>query len=297
MARGQHGVVARKQLLGLGMGEEAIKARMRRGLLRPIHRGVYAHGGGPLTANGRRMAAVLACGPEAVLSHRSAARFWGVFTYEPGKVETSRPAEGKTQHRGIVLRQARLLADEVEEVDGIPVTSLFRSIFDLAAVVSRREVERAFHETEVRQLTSRVSLAELLRRHPGRRGAATIRAILASREPAGITENDFEELFVEFLDRYGFPRPRLNATLPIRGQLLRPDCMWPEHRLLVELDGRGAHGTERAFQGDRKRDRVLLVEGWRSTRVTWVQLRDEPDALAADLRELLGLTNGAASTL
>ncbi len=199
----------------------------------------------------------------------------------------SRPAAGRTKHRGILLRQASLGEDEVEEVDGIPVTSLFRAIFDLAAVVSKREVERAFHETEVKQLTSRVSLPELLRRHPGRRGAATVRAILASREPAGITQNDFEEVFVEFLDRYGFPRPRLNATLPVRGRLLRPDCMWPEQRLLVELDGRGAHGTERAFQGDRKRDRILLVEGWRSTRVTWEQLCDEPDTLAADLRELL----------
>jgi hypothetical protein len=233
------------------------------------------------------MAAVLACGSGAVLSHRSAARLWGVFPYEPGRVEVSRPAEGRTTHRGIALRQARLLSDEVEEVDGIPVTSLFRTIFDLGAVAAAREVERAFHETEVRQVTSRVSLPELLRRHPGRRGAAAVRAILASREPVGITENDFEELFVEFLDLYGLPRPRLNATLPVRGRLLRPDCMWPEQRVLVELDGRGAHGTERAFQSDRKRDRVLLVEGWRSTRVTWEQLRDEPDTLAADLRSLL----------
>lgn len=287
LARQQHGVVTRKQLLALGLSRNAVAERVGRGLLRPLHRGVYAHGGGALTVGGRRMAAVLACGPGAVLSHRSAARLWVIFPYEPGTLEVSRPAARRTRHDGVLLRQGRLLPDEVEEVDGIPVTSLFRTIFDLAAVASEREVERAFHETDVKQMASRVSLREVLRRHPGRRGAATVRAILANREPAGITENEFEELFVEFLDRYGFPRPRLNATLPVRGRLLRPDCMWPEQRLLVELDGRGAHGTERAFQGDRKRDRTLLVEGWRSTRVTWEQLRDEPDVLAADLHELL----------
>jgi very-short-patch-repair endonuclease len=105
----------------------------------------------------------------------------------------------------------------------------------------------------------------------------------------GITQSDLEEVFVEFLDEYGLPRPRLNATLPVRGRLLRPDCMWSEQRLLAELDGREAHGTDKAFESDRWRDRILLVEGWRSTRITWRQLRDERDQIAADLRGLLGV--------
>ncbi len=88
------------------------------------------------------------------------------------------------------------------------------------------------------------------------------------------------------------PRPRLNATLPVRGRLLRPDCMWPQQRLLVELDGGAVHRTERNFQSDRRRDRVLLTEGWRSARVTWAQLRDEPGAIAADLRDLLRASGG-----
>jgi very-short-patch-repair endonuclease len=178
-------------------------------------------------------------------------------------------------------------SDEVTEVDGISVTSVFRTVFDLAAVASKREVERAFHETEVRQLTDRVSLPRLLERYPGRRGAATVRKILASREPAGITQNDFEELFVAFLDTHEIPRPLFNATLPMRGRLLRPDCMWPDQRLIAELDGRAAHGTDRAFEGDRRRGRILLAEGWRSMHVTWRQLRDEPEVIAADLRKLL----------
>jgi very-short-patch-repair endonuclease len=175
----------------------------------------------------------------------------------------------------------------MDEVDGIPVTGVFRTIMDLAAISSKREVERAFHETEVRQLTDRVSLPQLLIRHPGRRGAKTVREILAGGEPAGITQNDFEELFVAFLDANDLPRPRFNATLPVRGRLLRPDCMWPEERLIAELDGWAVHGTESAFESDRERDRILLAEGWGSTRITWRQLRDEPGAIAADLRDLL----------
>lgn len=199
----------------------------------------------------------------------------------------SRDKPGWTKRGTILLRQARLFDDEVEEIDGIPVTCASRTILDLAAVVSEREVERAFHEAEAKRLTSRVSLPQLLDRHPGRRGAEGLRSVLARREPIGVTENDFEELFVAFLDAHGLPRPRFNATLPLRGRLLRPDCMWPEQRLLVELDGRASHGTERAFESDRQRDRVLLTEGWRSTRITWRQLRDEPAAIAADLRAQL----------
>jgi very-short-patch-repair endonuclease len=233
------------------------------------------------------MAAVLACGRGTVLSHRSAARLWGIFPYEPTITEVSRPRWGRTERNGVELHQALLLSDEVDEIEGIPVTGVFRTIYDLAAVASKREVERAFHEAEVRQLTDRVSLPQLLARHPGRRGAAALRDILASREPAGITENDFEERFVAFLDAHGLPRPRFNATLAIRGRHLRPDCMWPEQRLIAELDGRAAHGTASAFEGDRRRDRTLVATDWRSMRITWLQLRDEPEEIATDLRDAL----------
>jgi very-short-patch-repair endonuclease len=167
------------------------------------------------------------------------------------------------------------------------VTSVSRTLFDLAGMQSMRQLERALHEAEVQRLTDKLSLPDLLERYPRRRGAAKLRALLASTMPVGVTQNDFEELFVAFLDSYGLPRPRLNATLPIRGQLLKPDCMWPQQRLLAELDGGAVHRAERGFHGDRRRDRILLVEGWRSTRVTWRQLHGEPAAIAADLRELL----------
>ncbi len=172
-------------------------------------------------------------------------------------------------------------------VDGIPVTSVSRTLFDLAAVQTERQLERAMNEAKVRRLTSRLSLPQLLERYPRRRGAVNLRGLLGSKRPGGITRNDFEERFVAFLDANGLPRPRLNATLAIRGRFFEPDCIWDEQRLMLELDGREVHGTDEAFESDRERDRILLVEGWRSTRVTWRQLRDEPAAIAADLRRLL----------
>ena len=167
------------------------------------------------------------------------------------------------------------------------MTSPFRTLFDLAGMLSRRQLERALNEVEVRRLTDRTSLHELIGRHPRRGGVKVLRELLASKQPGGVARNDFEEAFVALLDEQRLPRPRLNATLALRGRFFEPDCMWERQRLLVELDGRAAHGTERAFERDRERDRILLVEGWSSARVTWLQLRDEPEAVAADLRDLL----------
>lgn len=258
-----------------------------------MHRGVYAVGHEALTRESLWIAAVRACGRGAVLSHRSAAQLWGIAPGWELDPEVTRPWKFKDRP-GITAHQAVLPADEVEFVREIPVTGVFRAVFDMATLVSvrrmpSRQLERAFHEAEAKGLTGRVSLVGLIERHPGHRGVGVLRELLGSGEPVGITESDLEERFLAFLDARGFPRPRLNATLPVRGRLLRPDCLWERERLIVELDGRLVHGGDRAFEGDRRRDRELLVEGWRSMRVTWRQLRDEPDAIAADLGRLLAV--------
>jgi very-short-patch-repair endonuclease len=103
----------------------------------------------------------------------------------------------------------------------------------------------------------------------------------------GVTRNDFEEGFLALLEEHGLPRPRLNATLALRGRFLEIDCLWERRRVALELDGRSVHGTARNFETDRQRDRVLVAEGWRTMRVTWWQLRDEGDAIASDLRRAL----------
>lgn len=177
-----------------------------------------------------------------------------------------------------------MLGDEWEVVDGIPVTGPFRTIFDLAAVVGRRDLERAWHEASVRELKAKVSLPVLLERYPGRRGTAMLRVLLSSTEPETVTRNDFEEAFLALIDAHGLPRPRMNAHLALRGRFFEIDCLWECERVALELDSRGVHGTPKRFESDRQRDRILVAEGWRAMRVTWRQLRDEPEAIVADLR-------------
>jgi hypothetical protein len=233
------------------------------------------------------MAAVLASGDKAVLSHRSAARFWRLLPLAVEKVDVTRPGR-RVRREGIVGHRANLRDDEWLVEEGIPVTSPFRTIFDLAAVASRREVERAWHEAEVRQLTDRVSLPMLLERYPGRRGTRVLRELLDSGEPVGISRNEFEEAFLALVDSYGLPRPRMNAALALRGRFFEVDALWEAHRFLVELDSRGVHGTKKRFESDRHRDRILVAESYRIMHVTWLQLRNEPEAIAADLRSALG---------
>jgi len=171
-------------------------------------------------------------------------------------------------------------------VEGIPVTTVPRTLFDLAAVIPLRQLNRAVNEAEIRRLWDPLSLDDLLERHPRRPGAAAIRAVLAT-PGAGITRNDLEDLFIDFVDRVGLPRPATNAPLQLPGFWIEPDCMWREQRLIVELDGRATHATRSAFENDRARDRALTAAGWRVIRITWRQLHDDAAALTRDLRASL----------
>lgn len=232
------------------------------------------------------MAAVLACGGDALLSHRSAAHLWGLTLPKGGWVDVSQTAR-RARREGIVSHRASIPEDEREVVDAIPVTSPFRTVFDLAAVVKLRELERVWHEAEVRGLRDRVSLPLLLERYPRRRGARNLRVLLEGSEPVGLTRNDFEEAFLALVDASGVRRPRMNADLAVRGRFFEIDAMWERERVAVELDGHAVHGTRKRFESDRQRDRILVAEGWRTMRVTWRALRKEPEAIAADLKTLL----------
>jgi very-short-patch-repair endonuclease len=178
--------------------------------------------------------------------------------------------------------------DEVCEIDGIPVTSVPRTLLDLAPVLSRHRLETVLNEVEVRGLTDGLSIPDLLARYPRRPGTAALRALLRDRATVrGVTRSELEGQFAEILRRSGLRRPRFNADVAVSARFFRADCLWDEQRVIVELDGRRAHGTERAFENDRERDRLLLVEGWKVVRITWRQLRDEAPAVVADLRRLL----------
>lgn len=292
LAGEQHGVVTRRQLLDLGIRRGALARRVEHGRLVAVSRGVYAVGHAVLTREGKWSAAVLAGGEGAVLSHRSAAALWGLSASAPS-VEITTPRA--TRSTAAIRRHcAALPGDEVTEVDGIPVTGPHRTILDLAAVLSARSVERAIRETEYLRLPDRLSLPDLLARHPGSRGARAIRECLArcAETPSGLTRSELEDRFVDALLAAGLPPPELNASLEVDTGRLEVDCLWRAQQLVVELDGRRAHGTRAAFESDRARDRNLQAAGWTVVRITWRQLHDARGEVIADLRRLLAGTLG-----
>lgn len=291
LAQRQHGVVARRQLAELGIGRGAIHARLRRGSLHLLHRGVYAVGHRRIDRLGRWMAATLASGTDAVLSHRSAALCWGLLRGPDRPViEVSRPG-GHGTRAGIAMHRVRLPADERTVVDGVPATTVPRTIFDIAARGDRRDAERAFHEAEVQGLTDRLSLPGLLDRYPGHAGAPLLRELLGIGSDGGATANDFEAIFADLIERHRLPRPRFNPDLVVSGRHFKPDCAWAAQKVVVEVDGHAVHSTRRAFESDRERDRIFAAEGWRVIRVTWRQVTDSPELIAGDLRRALDVAS------
>lgn len=233
------------------------------------------------------MAAVLSCGPDAILSHRSAAALWGIRDHYRGLVDVTSPS--RTRSRGAIrAHHVALLPDEATIEDGIPVTTVTRTIFDLAAD-SPNAVEPALRQSEYLRLHDRLSLPDYLDRHPRHRGNRAIRAALGRlEETTGHSRSTMEERFIRFLDRHRLPRPNLNVWLRIGPDRFQVDCLWPAQHLIAELDSWSAHGTRSAFREDKARDRKLLAAGYSTTRIAWSHLDDEPESIAADFHELLG---------
>jgi very-short-patch-repair endonuclease len=288
LAARQYGVVARAQLAALGITRQAIDHRLECGRLHRLHRGVYAVGHRFVSREGRWLAAVLAFGGDAVLSHRSAAALWGIRATARRRIEVT--VSGRQHARpSIQVHDAKLAVDEVTTERGIPVTTPPRTLLDLAAVLDAGQVERAINEAEFHRLTDPTSLGVLLKRHPRRRGARAIRRILAAQSlGATITRSELEHRFLRFLDEAVLPRPEVNASLQVgTDRWIEADCLWPDQHLIAELDGHASHATTAGFERDRARDRALQADGWRVIRITWRQLHEEPAAVARDLTRLL----------
>ncbi len=281
-------MVSRGQLEGVGMGRRAVEWRVGAGRLHRLHPGVYAVGHHVTPKEGRWLAAVFASGLDAALSHRAAAALWGVRPYTAGAVDITTPRKWRSAE-GIRRHFSRLRSDEVTTVGGIRVTGVSRTILDLAGDSSAYVVESALREAEYLRLYDTLSLPILLDRYPGRRGVRAIRLALARHaESPGRTRSRLEERFLPFLDRYRLSRPRLNVWIEAGGERYQVDCLWRQQKVIVELDGWQGHRSSRAFREDRARDRRLRVEGYGVTRIAWSQLDDEPEAIASDLRSLLG---------
>jgi very-short-patch-repair endonuclease len=290
LARRQHGVVGRQQLARLGLGKDAIQHRIASGRLHPLYAGVYAVGHRLAPKKAWWMAAVLASGAETVLSHRSAAALWGLRGDPEGAVHVTLPHKSSSV-KGIRRHHSPLPADEVTVREGIPVTTVPRTIFDLAAAESEDVVENLLREMEFRELWGRLSLRDLIERYPGKRGVQKARVALErlEEEPPGRRRSPLEERFAPFLRRHHLPLPRFNDWIVLGPKRYQVDCHWPGTGQVVELDGWKGHRTRTAFREDRARDRALRVAGYSVTRLTWAQLDDEPEAVSADLRVLLGI--------
>jgi very-short-patch-repair endonuclease len=282
LAQRQHGIVSLAQLLALGLTRRAIAGRSRPGRLIPLHRGVYAVGHTALTARSRDMAAVLACGPGALLSHRSAAHSWELLPSSSARIEVT-ARRGCKPKPGIVIHRSRLIhPDDRAFVGGIPTTSVARTLVDLADVVGDRRLGDAVNEAEVRRLFDLGSVEATLARLPGRRGAHRLRRVLAAYSPdPSFTRSRAERLFLRLCAHHALPRP--STCLSLAGHEV--DAYWPDARLAIEFDSQAFHRTTRAFHEDRRRDRRLATLGIQVSRVTWPDLQ-EPARLAAELRAI-----------
>jgi very-short-patch-repair endonuclease len=279
-----------------GWSGGAIEKRIRNGRLHQLHAGVYLVGHRLVARQGRWLAAVLASGPEAVLSHWSAAALWMIRPNSRSVIDITVPQKSRSWAE-IKRHHKALPPDEITVREEIPVTTVPRTIFDLAATEPTGVVQGLLREAEYRQLWDRLSLWDLVERYPGRRGARKARAALErlKGEPPGRKRSPLEERFAPFLRLHRLPQPRFNDWILLGGKRYQVDCHWPGTGQIVELDGWEGHGTRTAFREDRARDRALRVAGYSVTRLTWAQLDDEPEVIASDLRALLARPTPASA--
>jgi very-short-patch-repair endonuclease len=290
----RHGVASRRELLAAGVGARAIEHRLRTGRYLRVHEGVYAIGHGDLTVAGRRRAIVLACGPGAVLSHRSAAGAWGLRPdHRPMWEVTIRTASRRRPAAAVAVhRHPSLPADEVTDLDAVPITTVARTLLDLAAVVPAHHLRRAVQRADDLQIFDLAALRATLAAHRRRPGTPVLRALLSDLEHHGQarTRSDLEALFLQLCLDQRLARPHVNHHT--NGREL--DFTWPAQALVVEIDSWRHHRSRTAFDADRARDRQSLAEGLRVARFTDRQLTADPVAVARELRRLLAPPQSAA---
>lgn len=279
VAREQHGVVGRGQLVALGLSRRAIQHRVARGRLHPVRHGVYAVGRREIDVHGRWMAAVLACGDCAFLTHGSAAALWGIQPGGLAPIEVAVGSSSDHRHPDIrVHRRPRLLAADVVRHLRIPVTNPTLTLVDVASRLDRAGVERAVNEADRLDLVDPEALRGGLERYRGRRGVARLRELL-DRRTFRLTDSELERLFLPLASQVGLPTPLTRQHL----NGFRVDFLWPDLRLVVETDGLRHHRTPAQQARDRRRDQVHLAAGFTPLRFTHAQVRYEPEHVRAIL--------------
>jgi very-short-patch-repair endonuclease len=284
-AEAQHGVVTLAQLRELGLADRGIGHRAEAGRLRRVHRGVFAVE--RLRPEGRWLAAVLACGESAALSHASAAALWGVAA-DRDPIDVSVTRLRLRNRTGIVVHRAALASGDVTTRDGIACTTLERTLVDYAAVTGPRSLERAIERAEELRAFDLGAVRAQLTRMRGQRGTGALATALRAFDGPTATRSEAEERFLALIRTARLPRPEINAWLPLpEGGGYRPDFLWRDRKLIVEIDGRTFHARRSAFERDRRRDRRLAMAGLETRRYAAREVFADPVAVLAELKAFL----------
>jgi predicted transcriptional regulator of viral defense system len=290
IAVSQNGVVGLEQLEGLGLSERAIHQREEAGRLHRIHQRVYSLTPQVMTERGKFMAAVLACGASAVLSHRSAAYLWGLVDSWEEPIDVTAPNRRGRSPDGVAAhRDGSVQPIDKVTLHDIPCTSVARTVLDFAAVAPEWEVRKVVAQAEVLRILDQPKLRALLKRSRRRRGVARLRLILDTIHPqTKRTKSELERLFLRMCGRGAVPEPEVNVWLDApNGRRYQADFLWRDALLIVEADSRRFHDTDSSFVSDRKRQQQLELAGWRVSRCTWEEVEQEPRRLALTIQGLL----------
>lgn len=286
LAREQRGYVTRRQLLALGMSAHVIEYRIATGRLLRVYNGVYAVGHEPTLAHDRAFAAVLACGPGAVLSHASAASVWGIYRRWETPFHVS--ITGSPRRRdGIRVHRVKLDPSDRDSQLGLPVTSPARTLIDNAPDLTDKALTRAVNDLRLQHYLVLDDLAAAIDRCFGYPGVPRLREFVET--PTGPTRSEFEDAFKAFCKRYGLPQPLTNE--PLAG--FEVDAYFHAERVVVELDGEPFHSDRDSFERDRERDAALLALGFVTVRITWTRLIETPQREAARLLAILEQRRGS----
>jgi hypothetical protein len=283
-------MITLRQLEEQGLTVQSVHERVLEGRLHRIHQGVYALTPGAMTQRGKFMAAVLACGPDAVLSHRSAAYLWGLVHQWELPIDVTAPNRRGRSPDGVAAHRAGSVQPvDKTKVHGVPCTSLARTLLDYSGVAPEWELRRAVAQAEVLGVLDMEAMRPILRRGRRRRGVARLRLVIESLHPlTKRTRGELERLFLGMCIRAELPQPEVNTWLDVPGgKALQADFLWRDARLIVEADSREFHDTASAFEYDRKREQRFQAAAWRLSRCTWAQVEREPQRLAATIRALL----------
>jgi predicted transcriptional regulator of viral defense system/very-short-patch-repair endonuclease len=294
IAARQHGLVSHRQLAAVGLSPNAVAGRVEKGRLERLHRGVYAVGHVERTSESRWMAAVMACGSGAVLSHLDAAALWKIYAGEGARVHVTTTRKAGLHVDGVSVHRARRLhPEDVAVKDRIPVTTVARTLVDLTDLLAGDRLLRAIREAEFLRLLDLNTLNAAIQRAHGRKRLRVLKQGISAHTPGQIVREELEHRFLELVRAAGLPPPETNVKIKARGRTYEIDCLWREQRVAVELDGRAAHARTTAFEEDRRKDAALNAIGLRPLRFTWFRVTNEPADVIAELEATLALAVSA----